>query len=93
MRLYLTDDANRLVRDHRLDLRAVLDHMERAALSQQWTFHYVLPLQHGPPPSAALHRSTVTSSLPPASLPVLHPTLRFDVVEIAADDGVLWTAK
>lgn len=93
MNLYLTDDANRLVRAHRLDLRTLLDELERAALSARWTVYYALPLRHGLPPSAALHRSTVTSSLPPASLPVLHPTLRFDVVEIAADDGVLWTAK
>lgn len=75
MRVYLTDDANRLVRAHRLDLRALLDHMERAALSQQWTFHYVLPLRHYLATTAVL------------------PTLRFDVVEIAADDGVLWTAR
>ena len=79
MHIYLTDDANRLVREHRLDLRAMLDHMERAAMSQQWTFHYALPLPRG-----WLNAEVAE--------PVRVPTLRFEFVEIAADDGVLWTA-
>jgi hypothetical protein len=77
VRIYLTDDANRLVYEHGLDLRVVLDAMERSALASQWVLIYALPLPRTTNPSG----------------PVTVPVLRFEMVELRDADKVLWTAR